>query len=79
MTRILEQIEAALLSDSVARRDEALDAAYIEIENFEVLLSEAKAVNAELRANWKASEAQVERLDQALRTMANHSQAKAGF
>jgi hypothetical protein len=37
----LEQIEAALLSDEIARRDEALDAAYVQIEQLRVLLSES--------------------------------------
>lgn len=32
MTDILDKIEHALLSDSDARRDEALDAAYVEID-----------------------------------------------
>lgn len=62
----LEQIEAALLNDNIARRDEALDAAYVQIENLRVLLSEAKALNTELRLYWIASENKAECLRVAL-------------
>lgn len=39
MTDILDQIEHALTSDSDARRDEALDAAYVEIERLRSAIS----------------------------------------